>query len=79
MGSVANGILKKNQNAPRPSEHPPVMGKKMSKRLDLFCLTAYDDVPTHLFYFDTAIPSDSARIVMMRSFKLSKKLICPTG
>ena len=25
--------LKKNQNAPRPSEHPPVMGKKMSKRL----------------------------------------------
>ena len=26
-------ILKKNQNAPRPSEHPPVRGKKMSKRL----------------------------------------------
>ena len=26
-------FLKKNQNAPRPSEHPPVMGKKMSKRL----------------------------------------------
>ena len=25
--------LKKNQNAPRPSEHPPVRGK-MSKRLD---------------------------------------------
>ena len=25
--------LKKNQNAPRPSEHPPVKGKKMSKRL----------------------------------------------
>ena len=24
--------LKKNQNAPRPSEHPPVMGEKMSKR-----------------------------------------------
>ena len=26
-------FLKKNQNAPRPSEHPPVRGKKMSKRL----------------------------------------------
>ena len=26
-------ILKKNQNAPRPSEHPPVRGEKMSKRL----------------------------------------------
>ena len=26
-------FLKKNQNAPRPSEHPPVRGKKRSKRL----------------------------------------------
>ena len=26
-------ILKKNQNAPRPSEHSPVRGEKMSKRL----------------------------------------------
>ena len=25
--------LKKNQNTPRPSEHPPVMGGEMSKRL----------------------------------------------
>ena len=25
--------LKKNQNTPRPSEHPPVMGEKMPKRL----------------------------------------------
>ena len=25
--------LKKNQNAPRPSENPPVRGQKMSKRL----------------------------------------------
>ena len=25
--------LKKNQSAPRPSEHPPVMGGKMSKHL----------------------------------------------
>ena len=26
-------ILKKNQNAPRPSERPPVRGGKMPKRL----------------------------------------------
>ena len=26
-------FLEKNQNAPRPSEHPPVRGKNMSKRL----------------------------------------------
>ena len=26
-------FLKKNQNTPRPSEHPPVMGGKMSERL----------------------------------------------
>ena len=25
--------LQKNQNTPRPSEHPPVMGEKMSNRL----------------------------------------------
>ena len=25
--------LKKNQSTPRPSEHPPVMGGEMSKRL----------------------------------------------
>ena len=25
--------LKKKHNTPRPSEHPPVMGEKMSKRL----------------------------------------------
>ena len=28
-----NDYLKKNQSTPRPSEHPPVMGGKMSKRL----------------------------------------------
>ena len=37
----ANEFLKKNQSAPRPSGHPPVMGGKMSKRLGgifvLFC------------------------------------------
>ena len=42
MTSPNNGVfvclfvclfLKKNQNAPSPSEHPPVRGEKMSKRL----------------------------------------------
>ena len=34
MGSKAALLcLKKNQNAPRPSEYPPVRGVKMSKRL----------------------------------------------
>ena len=30
---VPDLFLKKNQSTPRPSEHPPVMGEKMSKRL----------------------------------------------
>ena len=32
-GKLYNNYLKKNQSTPRPSEHPPVMGGKMSKRL----------------------------------------------
>ena len=32
-GLDAFRFLKKNQTTPRPSEHPPVMGGKMSKRL----------------------------------------------
>ena len=32
-GVFLTSCLKKNQNAPRPSEHPPVRGEKMSKRL----------------------------------------------
>ena len=31
--TVHTCCLKKNQTTPRPSEHPPVMGEKMSKRL----------------------------------------------
>ena len=31
--SSSRRSLKKNQITPRPSEHPPVMGEKMSKRL----------------------------------------------
>ena len=30
---ITAGCLQKNQNAPRPSEHPPVRGEEMSKRL----------------------------------------------
>ena len=30
---LSRSCLKKNQSTPRPSEHPPVMGGKMSKRL----------------------------------------------
>ena len=30
---IDEASLKKNQNAPRPSEHPPVRGQTMSKRL----------------------------------------------
>ena len=32
LGLSLGLFLKKNQTTPRPSEHPPVMGKKMSKR-----------------------------------------------
>ena len=32
-GCVFYYSLKKNQKAPRPSEHPPVRGEKMTKRL----------------------------------------------
>ena len=33
LSCTINDCLKKNQSTPRPSEHPPVMGEKMSKRL----------------------------------------------
>ena len=39
MGSFL--FLKKNQTTPRPSEHPPVVGEKMSKRLGGFVLFYY--------------------------------------
>ena len=32
-GAYLRDSLKKNHTTPRPSEHPPVMGEKMSKRL----------------------------------------------
>ena len=32
-GTVPYVLFKENQNAPRPSEHPPLRGGEMSKRL----------------------------------------------
>ena len=32
-GKLYTNFLKKSQNAPRPSEHPPVREENMSKRL----------------------------------------------
>ena len=47
-------FLKKNQNAPRPSEHPPVMGKKMSKRLGGIKGCKYKTSSWHLNRFPDA-------------------------
>ena len=38
-------FLKENQSAPRPSEHPPVMGGKMSKRFIQACQAAGVKIP----------------------------------
>ena len=46
--------LKKNQNAPRPSEHPPVIGKKMSKRLGGIKGCKYKTSSWHLNRFPDA-------------------------
>ena len=49
-----NPCLKKNQNAPRPSEHPPVMGEKMSKRLGGIKGCKYKTSSWHLNRFPDA-------------------------
>ena len=46
--------LKKNQSAPRPSEHPPVMGGKMSKRLNGIKGCKYKTSSWHLNRFPDA-------------------------
>ena len=46
--------LKKNQNVPRPSDHPPVMGKKMSKRLGGIKGCKYKTSSWHLNRFPDA-------------------------
>ena len=47
-------ILKKNQSTPRPSEHPPVMGEKMSKRLGGIKGCKYKTSSCHLNRFPDA-------------------------
>ena len=46
--------LKKNQNAPRPSEHPPVTGGEMSKRLGGIKGCKYKTSSWHLNRFPDA-------------------------
>ena len=46
--------LKKNQSTPRPSEHPPVMGEKMSKRLGGIKGRKYKTSSWHLNRFPSA-------------------------
>ena len=43
--------LKKNQSTPIPSEHPPVMGEKMSKRLGVIKGCKYKTSSWHLNRF----------------------------
>ena len=39
--------LKKNETTPRPSEHPPVMGEKMLKRLGVVVVVFFIYTGTH--------------------------------
>ena len=48
------GFLKKNQSTPRPSEHPPVRGEKMSKRLGGIKGCKYKTSSWHLNRFPDA-------------------------
>ena len=47
-------FLKKNQSTPRPSEHPPVMGENMSKRLGGIKGCKYKTSSWHLNRFPDA-------------------------
>ena len=47
-------LFKENQNTPRPSEHPPVMGGKMSKRLGGIKGCKYKTSSWHLNRFPDA-------------------------
>ena len=50
---LSNTYLKKNQNAPRPSEHPPVRGKKMSKLLSRVFKKNKQNTPSNLLVYST--------------------------
>ena len=52
--------MKKNQNAPRPSEHPPVRGEKMLKRLGGIKGCKYKTSP--LDYEDSTSPWSSVLV-----------------
>ena len=52
--SRPNPFLKKNQSTPRPSEHPPVVGEKMSKRLGWIKVCKYKTSSWHLNRFPDA-------------------------
>ena len=55
--TIAHSVLrylKKNQSTPRPSEHPPVMGDKMSKRLGGIKGCKYKTSSWHLNRFPDA-------------------------
>ena len=47
-------LFKENQNTPRPSEHPPVTGGKMSKRLGGIKGCKYKTSSWHLNRFPDA-------------------------
>ena len=51
---VCSSCLKKNQSTPRPSEHPPVMGEKISKRLGGIKGCKYKTSSWHLNRFPDA-------------------------
>ena len=53
-GNQNKQCLKKNQNTPRPSEHSPVMGEKMSKRLGGIKGCKYKTSSWHLNRFPDA-------------------------
>ena len=59
--------LKKNQSTPRPSEHPPVMGGKMSKRLGIMLLYIRPSLFTSLFLilFPMRIARVSLNVVLI--------------
>ena len=57
-------FLKKNQNAPRPSEHPPQSGGKMSKRSGGIIGCKYKTSSWHLNGFPHGITSNIGSTVI---------------
>ena len=64
-----DGCLKKNQNAPRPSEHPPVTGKKVSKRLGGIKGCKYKTSSWHLNRF----PDNRMQITSGQQYNVGEK------